>query len=189
MEKLRDKFNSAESAILKENYEEAFALYKELSEAGYDSCFTMLGSLYFMGKGTKKNNIEAERWLRMSAENGYLDGQFYLAKLYWEDNEADVVIDILNGLVKKDYSLAIFRLGRFFEDGTFVKRDTDTAMEYYRKAMECGHVFGENRYGLMLLKGYGGFRYIPKGIIMYIRSFVKGIRIAGKFPLDDSIRT
>ena len=41
-----------------------------------------LGNMYYTGEGVPQNDIEAVRWYRMAAEQGYIDAQFNLGFMY-----------------------------------------------------------------------------------------------------------
>jgi len=186
---VEEKFEEADEAYNNYSYEKAFSLYKELSNVGYEQCYTLLGWFYLTGKGTNKSYIEAEKWLSLASESGNLEGKFYLAKLYWQQNKPGKVLALLDHCINDNYIPAIYRLAEFYEGGIIVDVDLDKAADLYERSMKYGHIFGENRYGRFLIRGRKGLSNIPRGFFYYVRSLFKLLSTASRDPHADSLKT
>ena len=68
----------------KEEYEEAFALYKQAAEAGDSYARFCLGLMYYYGDGTKQDYEQAYVWYERSAYGGNSDAQLNLALMYFK---------------------------------------------------------------------------------------------------------
>ena len=64
----------------KQNYEEAFKLYKIAAQAGYRYAQLQLGRCYRDGTGTRKDYTEARKWLDRAARQGLLSAAEELKK-------------------------------------------------------------------------------------------------------------
>ncbi len=64
-----------------------FQAQKLAAETGDSSAQLQLGHCYYNGWGVAKNEVEAEKWYKMSAEQGNVTAKFYLQRLR---KEADV---------------------------------------------------------------------------------------------------
>jgi len=67
----------------KEEYEDAFPLFKEVAEAGYAFAQFYLGLMYYYGTGTKQDYGQAYKWYERSAYAGDSDAQLNLALMYF----------------------------------------------------------------------------------------------------------
>lgn len=185
---LQSSYQKAERALLREDYDAAFDLYRELASNGNKDCYGVLGWLYFSGKGVHQDFGQAREWLTRAAENDDPQGQFYLAKLCWHEGDGACVLRWLDAAIKHQYGPAFFRLGRAYEDGVFVKRDLKAASHYYNIAAEKGHLVGGNRLALLRMRGSLGIKEMPAGSLRYVKSIFSILQQALKDPNADSLR-
>src|SRR5690242_11712973 len=66
----------------RQDFEQAFKLFRQAAEQGNSSAEHNLASLYFYGNGVPKNYAEALKWYRKSAEQGFIPAQFFLGWMY-----------------------------------------------------------------------------------------------------------
>lgn len=181
-------YKDAEEALLRRDYVSAFPLYRRLAEVGQEDCYGVLGWLYLDGAGGAPDHKQAHYWLQKSAEYGDKQGQFYLAKLYWFEGNAEGALKWLEAAKQQGYAPAYYRLGRAYEDGCFVSKNKRIAMQLFKEAADKGHVFAQNRYGFSLMIGHGGLSQVPMGLKLYLCSVVRGARTEYRNPNDDSLR-
>ncbi len=62
--------------------EEQTAKYRVLAEQGDSNAQTMLGAMYYSGRGVIQDYKEAEKWWRLAAEQGDSDAQHNLGVMY-----------------------------------------------------------------------------------------------------------
>ena len=118
-----------------------------------------LGAMYATGNGVPKDDQEAVRWYRKSAEQGLADAQFLLGTMYatgkgvpqdyreaakWYRNAAE------QGLAEAQYGL-----GAMYDFGMGVPKDHREAVKWYRKAAEQGDAEAQTNLGVMYGKGEG----------------------------------
>jgi len=138
-----------------------------------------LGEKYYFDD---KNYIEAEKWYRMSAEQGYAPAQYELGAMYY-DGEG----------IKQDFSEALkwFRksaeqgnadaqnsLGHMYFFGDGVTENHSEAVKWYRKSAEQGNKYAQKNLGEMYEKGYGVTQNYDKAIEWYQKSADQGYKKA-----------
>ncbi len=64
------------------SYDKAFEWFQKSAMQGYAVAQCDLGSLYYWGRGTAKNNNKAFEWFQYSADNGYGWGQRWLGHMF-----------------------------------------------------------------------------------------------------------
>ncbi|OIP26154.1 hypothetical protein AUK22_07185 [bacterium CG2_30_54_10] len=70
----RDLISGIE-ALLKKDYEGAFAILRPLAQEGDSHAQNILGDCFQKGTGLAPNPAEAARWLKMGAEQGWFVAQ------------------------------------------------------------------------------------------------------------------
>jgi TPR repeat protein len=128
-----------------------------LAKSGDSGAQYELGRRYSNGIGTRRDNKQALKWLRKSAEWGHPEAQFQLARMLADTGELSeaytwLVLAATNGEPKaKDESNLLaaklsgpeladarFRTGQRFADGLGVSRDYPTAYAWFRLANAAG---------------------------------------------------
>ena len=103
----------------------------------------MLGVMYGSGAGVPKDNTEAEKWYRLSAQQGLITAQHYLGFMYY--NGLGVLKDYREAAkwfrlsAKQGDSYSQYNLGFMYEHGKGVIKDNVTAYMWYRIASANGH--------------------------------------------------
>ena len=75
---------AAEAAYQKNDYPAALKLARPLAEQGDARAQSILGVLYYRGRGVPTDDREAEKWFRLAADQGNTSAQFYLGGMYSE---------------------------------------------------------------------------------------------------------
>ncbi len=103
------------------------------------------------------NQIEAVRWLELSAEQGYEYAQYRLGKLYISGDEIERNIEY--GLYRahqaeqQNNSFAQYLLGKVYLNGELTKRDLPQAEMLFEKAAAQGNSFAKYSLAKMHLAG------------------------------------
>jgi TPR repeat protein len=132
---------------IEKNYEEGFKWCSKASEQGEANSQYLMGGLYREDNDkiivVSKDNKEAIRWYKKSAENRCEEAQDELGDIYYNGE-----------LVEKDYKEAIrwyrkaaeqgnknsqFRLGYIYKNGLGIEKDYKEAFKWYKKAADQGH--------------------------------------------------
>src|SRR5262249_355662 len=74
--------DAAEEAYRSSEYAKALALAQPLAEAGDARAQSVLGLLYYRGRGVTLNYDEALKWFRSAAAQGDVAAQFYLGFMF-----------------------------------------------------------------------------------------------------------
>lgn len=142
-----------------EQYDEQYEGLRLLAEQGNEDAQFTLGTMYAYGvRGIKKDQQEAEKWLRKAAEHGSARIQLNLGSLYYD------------GLLRRDYQEAMkwyrraaeqgnaaaqVSVGRMYEYAQSVRRDYQEATKWYRKAAEQGYSVAQSNLGHFYFHGMG----------------------------------
>ena len=76
--------DAAFAAYQKQNYEGALKLAQPLADAGDVRAQSLLGVLYYRGRGVRADAAEAVRWFRGAADGGDAAARFYLGVMFAE---------------------------------------------------------------------------------------------------------
>jgi uncharacterized protein len=137
-----DAYGSGDYALALEEFN---ALAKQENARGQ----FMLGVMYGSGAGVPKDNTEAAKWYRLSAQQGYSYAQHNLGFMYY--NGRGVMKDYskaakwLRLSAKQGYSTSQFNLGVMYEDGDGVIKDNVTAHMWYNISSANGDENAEDR--------------------------------------------
>lgn len=134
-------FNAAMDSFKNSDFSNAFQIFQDLSEQGYGKAQFMLGKIYFNGEGVPQDYEKAVKWYTKAAEEGVLDAQLELVKIYQEGF----------GDQKKDFSQAEKWQMRAAEQGhadsqyvfgfiSHTLKDETKAIDWYTKAARQGHL-------------------------------------------------
>jgi hypothetical protein len=75
------QFEGCISSYDRKEYEKAFACTKKLAEQGLDAAQFVLGLMYFRGEGVQKSRNDAEKWMKLAANQDYCPAGDVLQKL------------------------------------------------------------------------------------------------------------
>ena len=137
-----------------------------------------LDEMKTIAKGEKllkeKKYPEACQLYNALAQSGKLDavaeaGAYLLGE---DDNDAVVMgVNCLKTAAEAGHSEAVFNLGRAYEAGCGVDRDTAKAFELFSFAAEQGNAAAMSRAGMYLCNGYGGIEKAPeKGFELLVKA-------------------
>lgn len=76
--------DTANAAYQKGDYARALAIVQPLAEAGDARAESLLGLMYYRGRGVAQDDKEAATWFRRAADQGDATAQFYLGGMYSE---------------------------------------------------------------------------------------------------------
>jgi clan AA aspartic protease (TIGR02281 family) len=115
--------------------------------------------MYEFGRGVPKNDVEAVKWFRKAAEQGYAAGQTCLGVMYENgrgvpENDAEAA-RWFRKAAEQGYAAGQTDLGFMYEYGRGVAKDYVEAVKWYRKAAEQGDPADQDRLGTMYLNGRG----------------------------------
>ena len=87
---MKDDFKKGEAAFLHQDYSAAFAILKPLAEANITKAQNLLGLMYEMGFGVKRDIDVAIKWLERSANLGEAAAAHNLGSIYMGGGEPDI---------------------------------------------------------------------------------------------------
>jgi TPR repeat protein len=131
-------FDAAYVAYLRSNYTRALRLVQPLADEGNSRAQSLLGLLYYHGRGVKQDDSKAAIWFRLAADQGEADAQFNLGVMYAEGHG-----------VPQDYAEAVrwyrlaadqgearaqFNLGVSYAEGQGIERDYASAYMWFNLA-------------------------------------------------------
>ena len=107
-----------------------------------------LASLYFDGKGVRKNYHKAVQLFLKAAEQGYPEAQYRVAECYADgigtSRNTDKASYWYIRAAANGHDMALYKAGEFFEYGIGTDADNITAIAYYRRAVAKGVKEAEN---------------------------------------------
>ena len=130
---------------------------QKANQGGADAQFT-LGLLYKRGAGTLQDTKQAVYWYTKAAEQGHVQAQYELGRLYLFSGDDEVPQDYKQSVywytkaAEQGHILAQNKLGNIYEYGEEAPQDYKQAFFWYTKAAEQGHVFAEYDRDKMLEK-------------------------------------
>lgn len=118
-----------------------------------DAIYQDAESQYALGLGFADKSspgydpVEAEKWLKRAAEQGHVEAQYQLGKLYGTGDistDADYVFPLAfkwtEAAAVQGHVDAMYRLGNFHRYGTGTPADVSKAFFWFEKAAVAGHV-------------------------------------------------
>jgi len=136
------KLEEGVSAVEKQDYATAYAVFKELAEQGNAEAQYNLAILYRQGKGVEKDNATALVWFEKSANQGLASAEYYLGHLY--DNgdgvarSSTTAVGWYKKAAEKGNPLAQSNLGVAYANGEGVKQDIIKAYVWFSLAASQG---------------------------------------------------
>ena len=175
----------AETYIDSEDYDMARVWFEKAAAQGNGSAQSMLGSLYYQGKGVKQDYTKARKWWEKAAAQGNDQAQAMLGMLYDEGSG-----------VKQDYTKAraLFEkaaaqgndqaqtaLGVLYYEGSGVKQDYTKAREWWEKAAAQGNDRAQWMLGVLYYNGSGVKRDYTKAREWWEKAAAQGDKGAENF--------
>lgn len=161
-------------------FAEAFTLYTQLAENGYNPAKIFLGWMYSEGVGTVRNNESALYWFKKAAESKSPEGMFYCGLLLEQDGKDTEAFDFIYQSASTGYGPALCRLGLMYLIGRGVNVNHDFAIQYLRRAAGKGNVFAKRELAVYMIKNpknqfdrvIGGLKFV----LAVAESFVIALR-------------
>lgn len=170
-------------------YQEALKEYRSLAERGSVQAQIFVGWMYQYGRGVTTDMEEAGRWYKKAADARSPEGIFYLGKLCFIQHQYAEAKRHFEDAAAKNYSPAIYRLGRLYELGKGVPIDEQTAYQYFERAAQMGHLFAERAIAGRMIKGHYRIQRVPEGLYRLVRALWLAARYMAKDEHDERIRT
>jgi TPR repeat protein len=158
----------AQRANVRGDYVSELAITVPLSGQGVAWAQGMLGNSYYTGKGVRKDEQEAIRLWKLSADGGQRAAQFNLGLLYDRDSvvfrdHRDVLVFKAHDEAVKWYKMAAdgghvtarLNLGYMYYSGRGVARDYQEALKWFNAAARAGDSNAQYNLGYMYEHGLG----------------------------------
>jgi TPR repeat protein len=172
---------------LSRNRAEAIKWYRTAAENGNATALVRLGYLYQEGEGVSKDLDQALRYYKLAQKLGYLEaltqfGYLYLAKASAAKKRGDSAEYKRTSKQALEYFLqgaeqglagSQKALGDRYYSGSYVDKNLETALKWYRKAAKGGNIVAIEEVARMLEKGEGVDAPDPKQAAAYWRQGVE----------------
>lgn len=139
---LAQDFEKGVAAYEAGDFETALRELTPVAEEGFKGAQFYLGQMYIAGQGVQQDEVEAERWLRLAAEQDDALSQVMLGLIFSksesiEQNEVEAIYWFRQA-ANQDFPFAQLILGGRYENGNGVPQDYAEATRLYRLAAEKG---------------------------------------------------
>ncbi|SOY73476.1 putative Sel1 repeat superfamily protein [Cupriavidus taiwanensis] len=178
----------AASLCAKEEYSQAFRIYRQLAYSGHSDSQVFLGWMFAEGKGVEASREEAANWYRRAAELGSARGAFYLGRLLTKEAKYADAILWYQRSAAVGYSPSQFRLGVSYLRGEGVQMDLPLACHYLEEAKANGHIVARRELAILDIRGYRGVARRFLGAIEFFLVLLFGIGVAFTNPYSDDLR-
>jgi TPR repeat protein len=154
------------------------------AEVDKNNCYAqwILGRMYEMGIGVHKDNIEAVKWFRKAAEQGYAVAQFNLGLMYGNgmgvDKDEREAVQWFRKAAEQGNAAAQKTLGFLYENGRGVDKDDREAVQWYRKAADQGHSVAQHNLGKLYANGMGVDQNYREAAQLYRKAADQGYAVA-----------
>ena len=159
---------TAKKLFLKKNYSEAYPIYMQFASIGDTDCQVFVCHMLLEGLGVKQNIEDAEQWCKKASESGDPEAIFFLGKVYAKKKQYEEMRKYFQISAEKEYSPALYRLGKMYDDGLIRPIDDKKAMEYYEQASELGHLVARKLVIKELLLGKRGISGWFRGLYLLL---------------------
>ena len=126
----------------RENFQEAFKLFKEAAFLGNEDAQYKLGMMCRKGEGVGKNDTEAFQWFKKAADQGYAEAQYELAVIYYNGEvigrNYDKAFKWIEKSATQGYSKSKLVLGVMYYNGHGVSKNYSKALNYLTPFAEQG---------------------------------------------------
>lgn len=138
------------------SYEEAFIIVEPLAKLNHPEAEYLLGQMYELGRGVKKDSEKALSLFTAAANQGYAAAQAKLGSLHVEGKKDYAsAMNWFQKAADQGYALAYSAIGDLYAKGYGVDKNADKAVEYYKKAADAGDAAACLRLGRMYEQGKG----------------------------------
>jgi TPR repeat protein len=133
---------------------------KALAEKGDPFSQGILGQIYSVDQGVRRDPKQSFEWHRKAAEQNLPEAMFHLGSRYdlgdGVEKDPKLAVEWYKKAIDHGHLLAIFNLGRLHESGTLGKTDLAEARRWYRRGAELGEPTCQHNFAVMLNEGRGG---------------------------------
>ena len=152
-------FEDGAAAYKRRDYATALAKWRSAAQQGNRDAHTVIGLMYWEGKGVAQDYTEAVRWYQLAAQQGEVEAQYYLGFVY--DEGQGVAQDYKEAM--RWYKLAALQgsamaqgnLGLMYDKGKGVEQDYKEAVRWYKSAARQDLSTAQYNLGLMYHNGKG----------------------------------
>ncbi|MGB2130164.1 MAG: tetratricopeptide repeat protein [Marinobacterium sp.] len=130
--------DAAQRALDAGDYKQAQGELEPLVKSRDPAAMNLLGQMYENGWGVDQDTDKAQRLYEQGARQGHLESVNSLRAL--KNRAYKIEFDRLLPLAEQGEGDAQNRIGEMYEFGYGVERDSDTAIQWYRKAADQGVV-------------------------------------------------
>ncbi|MEC3767503.1 tetratricopeptide repeat protein [Cupriavidus sp. SS-3] len=185
---LAELLRQAASLYAKEQYSQAFRIYRHLADQGHSESQVFLGCMFAEGKGVQASQEDAAHWFRRAAELGSARGGFYLGRLLTMEGKHADAFPLYQRSAAAGYPPSQFRLGVSYLRGQGVRRDLTLAFRYLEAAKANGHIFARRELAILDILGYRGVARRFLGVIEFLHVLLFGMGVAFANPYSDDLR-
>ena len=135
------------------------------AERGDPEAQRILGHKYRLGEGMRKNNNDATRWFKKSADQGDRVAQFELGEMFLSgegvERSTTTGLNLIRRSAEQDFTMAQAALGIVHLRRTMAqaaqgfRQDTEQALKWLKRAATSGDEFSLYQLGLMYAEGFG----------------------------------
>lgn len=131
--------DQAQKAYDNGSYEEAFIIVEPLAKLEHPDAEYLLGKMYELGRGVKKDSEQALALFTSSANQGYAAAQAELGRIHMEGKKDYAsAMTWFQKAADQGYALAYSAIGDMYAKGYGVDQDKGKALDYYKKAAAAG---------------------------------------------------
>ena len=151
---------------------QALEYYRKAADCGFHLGYFNVGKCYLEGQGVDKNDDEARIWFREAervganpwatywlAEMGDFVAALRMAEYYTTGSRADWGVQKDEGKAAHFWNIGVWGMVKkgdcYYNGSDGYARDAHQALEYYRKAADCGFHWGYYNVGKCYLEGQG----------------------------------
>ena len=131
------ELKEAESLFASGDYAQAFDIYLEAYKAGNMQAACRIGKIYLEGLGVAASKEDAEKFLKIAADNNNADALEMLGNLYWKDDQTKAVKYFTKAFDSGKLHLAK-QLGLYYYDWERKDSDDELAYKYLQTAVKQG---------------------------------------------------
>lgn len=146
-------------AYLREDFQTAYPRFLKDARSGNTYAMYMVGQMLQKGNGVPQNFIEANRWLKRSADKGITDALVSLADSYESGlgvkQDSSQSRKLYEDAAKQGNRGALYILGLKYANGKGVTQDDVAAASWFRRAAENGIQLAMISMGSFYLTGRG----------------------------------
>ena len=160
--------DEAQKAYDKGQYKETFIIVEPLAALEHPAAEYLLGQMYELGRGVKKDMQKAVDLFTRAASKGYTAAQAKLGQIHLEaTKDYHSALSWFHKAAEQGYALAYSSIGDMYAKGYGVDQNYAKAIEYYRQAALNGDPRACLRLGVMYEKGEGVPADLKQAVFWY----------------------